>query len=90
MTFCYTLFTFIWMVVSPWRWKLPAYVGLMALGLFAMPGPTLLLMLLLVLQAELDDRRPALERRALQPFQKGGHMLIHIGSIPIDFRNCWT
>jgi hypothetical protein len=49
VTFCYTLFTFIWMVVSPWRWKLPAYVGLMALGVFAMPGPTLLLMLLLTL-----------------------------------------
>jgi hypothetical protein len=49
VTFCYTLFTFIWMVVSPWRWKLPVYVGLIALGLFAMPGPTLLLMLLLVL-----------------------------------------
>ena len=49
VTFCYTLFTFIWMVVSPWRWKLPIYVGLIALGLFAMPGPTLLLMLLLML-----------------------------------------
>jgi hypothetical protein len=49
VTFCYTLFTFIWMVVSEWRWKLPAYVGLIALGLFAMPGPTLLLMLLLTL-----------------------------------------
>jgi hypothetical protein len=49
VTFCYTLFTFIWLVVSPWRWKLPAYAGLMALGLFAMPGPTLLLMLLLTL-----------------------------------------
>jgi hypothetical protein len=49
VTFCYTLFTFIWLVVSSWRWKLPAYVGLMALGLFAMPGPTLLLMLLLTL-----------------------------------------
>ena len=38
VTFCYTLFTFIWMVVSPWRWKLPVYVGLIGLGLFAMPG----------------------------------------------------
>ena len=37
------------MVVSPWRWKLPVYVGLIGLGLFAMPGPTLLLMLLLML-----------------------------------------
>jgi hypothetical protein len=49
VTFCYTLFTFLWMVVSPWRFKLLAYVGLVGLGLFAMPGPTLLLMLLLVL-----------------------------------------
>ncbi len=49
MTFCYTLFTFLWMVVSSWRFKLVAYVGLVGLGLFAMPGPTLLLMLLLVL-----------------------------------------
>jgi hypothetical protein len=48
VTFCYTLFTFLWMVVSPWRWKLVAYVGLFGLGLFAMPGPTLLLMLLLI------------------------------------------
>jgi hypothetical protein len=48
VTFCYTLFTFLWVVVSPWRWKLVAYVGLFGLGLFAMPGPTLLLMLLLI------------------------------------------
>jgi hypothetical protein len=48
VTFCYTLFTFLWMVVSRWRWKLVAYVGLLGLGLFAMPGPTLLLMLLLM------------------------------------------
>jgi hypothetical protein len=49
VTFCYTLFTFVWLVVSTWRWKLVAYVGLFGLGLFAMPGPTLLLMLLLIL-----------------------------------------
>lgn len=49
VTFCYTLFTFLWMVASPWRWKLPVYVALVGLGLFAMPGPTLLLMLLLIL-----------------------------------------
>jgi hypothetical protein len=49
VTFCYTLFTFIWMVVSPWRRKLVLYAGLVGLGLFAMPGPTLLLMLMLVL-----------------------------------------
>ena len=49
VTFCYTLFTFLWVVVSHWRWKLVAYVGLVGLGLYAMPGPTLLLMLVLIL-----------------------------------------
>jgi hypothetical protein len=49
VTFCYSLFTFIWFVVSRWRLKLVLYVALMAAGIFAMPGPTLLLMLLLVL-----------------------------------------
>ena len=48
VTFCYALFTFLWMVVSHWRWKLVAYVGLFGLGMFAMPGPTLLLMLLMI------------------------------------------
>lgn len=49
VTFCYSLFVFIWMVVSRWRWKLVLYVALVGLGMFAMPGPTLLLMLLLTL-----------------------------------------
>jgi hypothetical protein len=49
VTFCYSLFTFVWLVVSRWRWKLALYVILVGLGMFAMPGPTLLLMLLLVL-----------------------------------------
>jgi hypothetical protein len=49
VTFCYSLFTFMWMVVSPWRHKLVLYVILVGIGLFAMPGPTLLLMLLLIL-----------------------------------------
>ncbi|MBS0525975.1 MAG: hypothetical protein JSS04_20265 [Proteobacteria bacterium] len=49
VTFCYSLFTFIWFVVSRWRLKLALYVALIAAGIFAMPGPTLLLMLLLVL-----------------------------------------
>ena len=46
---CFTLFTFVWMVVSPWRWKLVVYVALVGVGFFAMPGPTLLLALLLIL-----------------------------------------
>jgi hypothetical protein len=49
VTFCYALLCFLWMVISRWRWKLLLYVGLVALGLFAMPGPTLLLMLVLLL-----------------------------------------
>ena len=49
VTFCYTLFCFLWLVVSTWRWKLVAYIGLFTAGLSAMPGPTLLLMLLLIL-----------------------------------------
>ena len=49
VTFCYTLFAFIWLVVSQWRHKIPAYLALAAVGMFAMPGPTLLLMVLLIL-----------------------------------------
>ena len=30
VTFCYTLFGFLWLVISSWRWKLPAYLGLVA------------------------------------------------------------
>jgi hypothetical protein len=57
--FCYALFSFIWLVVSTWRWKMPGYLALLGLGLFAMPGPTLLLMLLLVVPylLFLDSRR---------------------------------
>jgi hypothetical protein len=48
VTFCFSLFTFVWFVVSRWRLKLYAYLGLIALGILAMPGPTLLLMLVLL------------------------------------------
>jgi hypothetical protein len=59
VTFCYTLFSFMWLVASRWRWKLPGYLALVGAGLFAMPGPTLLLMLLLILPylLFLDSRR---------------------------------
>jgi hypothetical protein len=49
VTFCYTLLSFLWFVISPWRGKLLIYLGLVGAGLFAMPGPTLLLMLALLL-----------------------------------------
>jgi hypothetical protein len=49
VTFCYAFFTFVWLVVSRWRWKFGPFLLLIGLGMFAMPGPTLLLMLLLAL-----------------------------------------
>lgn len=49
VTFTYSLFSFIWLVASRWRGKLLVYFALIGLGTFAMPGPTLLLMVLLLL-----------------------------------------
>ncbi len=59
VTFCYTLCAFLWLVLSPWRSKFVLYLTLVCLGLFAMPGPTLLLMVLLILpfMLFLDSRR---------------------------------
>jgi hypothetical protein len=48
VTFSFTLFSFIWLIVSRWRWKLLGYLGLLVASLVAMPGPTLLLGLLLI------------------------------------------
>jgi hypothetical protein len=48
VTFAYTHFSAVWFVVSPWRWKLPVYFALIALALFVLPGPTLVLMILLM------------------------------------------
>lgn len=48
VTFGYTLFTFSWFVVSQHRRKLPLFMLLLAGGLIAMPGPTLLLGLVLL------------------------------------------
>jgi hypothetical protein len=47
VTFGYTLFAFVWLMTSRWRWKVPTYVALMLVGILVMPGPTLLLMMLL-------------------------------------------
>jgi hypothetical protein len=48
VTFAFTLLAFVWLLVSAWRWKLAGYLALMGGGLFALPGPTLLLMMLLL------------------------------------------
>lgn len=47
VTFSYTLFAFVWLMTSTWRWKVPAYTLMMIAGILIMPGPTLLLMMLL-------------------------------------------
>jgi hypothetical protein len=47
VTFAYTHYCAVWLVVSPWRWKLPVYLGMIGMALFVLPGPTLVLMLLL-------------------------------------------
>ena len=47
VTFSYTLFAFVWLMASTWRWKVVLYVVMMVAGIFIMPGPTLLLMMLL-------------------------------------------
>lgn len=50
LTFIFTLFSFTWLMVSPWRGKILWYLAMMGVGLVLMPGPTLLFMpLLLVL-----------------------------------------
>ncbi len=71
VTFCYTLFSFLWLVVSRWRWKLLGYAGLVAVGLFAMPGPTLLLMLLLLLPYLMFLRKSAGRQAGIPPLLDG-------------------
>src|SRR5690606_24972116 len=48
VTFGYTLFFFCWFLVSGSRWQLFLYVALIGAGMIVMPGPTLLLSLLLI------------------------------------------
>jgi len=49
VTFAYTYYCSAWLVVSTWRWKLPIYLGLVGLAFLVLPGPTLVLMLLLMI-----------------------------------------
>ncbi len=53
VTFSYTLYGFAWLILSRWRWKLLGYLAMAGVGVIAMPGPTLLLMLVLVMPYEL-------------------------------------
>jgi hypothetical protein len=65
VTFSYTFFAFCWFMFSTWRWKLVGYLVLLGVGLVAMPGPTLLLMLILVIPYEIflggRNRMPGLD-----------------------------
>ncbi|MEO6065523.1 MAG: hypothetical protein ABIP49_07090, partial [Lysobacterales bacterium] len=47
VTFAFTQYGSAWLVISPWRHKHFAFLGLMACGLLIMRGPTLVLMLLI-------------------------------------------
>jgi hypothetical protein len=49
VTFGFTHFCCVWLVTSPWRYKIAIYGGLVASALIVMPGPTLVLMLLLAI-----------------------------------------
>ena len=49
VTFAYTHCSAVWLLASPWRWKLPVYCGLVGLAMVVLPGPTLVLMLLLAI-----------------------------------------
>jgi hypothetical protein len=68
VTFAYTHYSSVWLVLSTWRRKLLVYFGLMALALVVLPGPTLVLMLLLtvpylvLLSGARADGRPSATR----------------------------
>ncbi len=49
VTFAYTHYSSVWFALSRSRWKLPIFVALVALALIVLPGPTLMLMILLAI-----------------------------------------
>ena len=53
VTLTYTICSFVWLMATRARYKLPIYLGLIVMGFVAMRGPTLLLMLLLLVPYEL-------------------------------------
>jgi hypothetical protein len=72
VSLCFTIFTFVWFGVSTWRWKLPAYLALIGAGVVVMSGPTLLLMLLLLVPYQLSIAAP-----------KTGSRLLHVAKVMI-------
>src|SRR5487761_1428557 len=68
VTFAFTLFSFSWLMVTRTRWAPLKYLVLMTLGIFVMPGPTLLLMIPLLVPYQLLRARswsPGFVRMAL-------------------------
>ena len=53
VTFAYTLFGFAWLMTTRTRFAPPKYLVLMSLGIVVMPGPTLLLMIPLLIPYQL-------------------------------------
>jgi hypothetical protein len=49
VTFAYTHYCSVWLALSPWRYKYAVYAGLLGLAIVVLPGPTLMLMLLLAI-----------------------------------------
>lgn len=47
VTFAYTHYACAWLTICRWRFKFLVYIGLVGLALVVLPGPTLMLMLLL-------------------------------------------
>jgi hypothetical protein len=74
VTFAFALFSLLWYLLSTWRWKIVAYVALIAIGYFLMRGPTLLLGLILVGPCEIFQKTPrsqgagALSQKAMLGF----------------------
>jgi hypothetical protein len=49
VTFAYTHYCSVWLALSPWRYKYLVFAGLIGLAVVVLPGPTLMLMLLLAI-----------------------------------------
>ncbi|TWB60482.1 hypothetical protein [Nitrospirillum viridazoti] len=69
VTFAYTLFAFSWLLTSDWKYKRLGYLAMTAAAMVAMPGPTLLLLVLLLALHELgpsDDANQSTTTRILK------------------------
>ena len=49
VTFAYTHYCVVWLALSTWRYKYAVYAGLLGLAILVLPGPTLMMMMLLTI-----------------------------------------